>query len=284
MPEYPEIEAIRQYLQSKLSNEVISEVKTFQHTVIRNPTKNEFEVLLQDAILDHIERIGKILLFTIYKSELFHHLYVDHGLTGRLALSSTSQKVPKRTVFSIKFRNDKTLIYHDSKLHGAVWLFSSKSNQLREYPPVIDGWGPDISEISENEFIERLKRFNSEIKGVLTNQKFVTGIGNAYADEILFEANIHPFNKRSQLDEKEKTRLYLACRNILSTSASKISDILSKTDKLDNQRYWRQQIFKIHLKEKQPCPVCGNPISTIKARRITNFCRKCQIPKNRNFI
>ncbi len=284
MPEFPEIESIRQYLILNISNEVISEVKAFQHTVIRNPSKNEFEILLQDALLDHIERIGKILLFKLHKSNLFLHLYIDHGLTGKLAWSSISQKVPKSVVFSIKFRNDKTLIYHDSKLHGAIWLFSCKNNQKCGYPPVIDNFGSDISQISESEFIERLKRFNGEIKRVLTNQKFVTGIGNAYADEILFEARIHPFNKRLQLNEEEKRRLYLACQSILSTSISKISDMLNKTNKLDNQRYWRQQIFKIHLKGKEPCPVCGNPISAIKARRITNFCRKCQIPKNRNFI
>ncbi len=284
MPEFPEIEAIRQYLILNISNEVISEVKTFQHTVIRNPSKDEFEILLQDAILDHIERIGKILLFKLHKSKLFLHLYIDHGLTGKLAWSSTSQKVPKRAVFSIKFRNGKILIYHDLKLHGTIWLFSCKNNQQCGYPQVIDKFGPDISQISESEFIERLKRFNGEIKRVLTNQKFITGIGNAYADEILFEAKIHPFNRRLQLNEKEKIRLYLTCQSILFTSISKISDMLSKTNKLDNQHYWRQQIFKIHLKGKEPCPVCGNPISTIKARRITNFCRKCQIPKNRNFI
>ncbi|MFX1284888.1 MAG: Fpg/Nei family DNA glycosylase [Promethearchaeota archaeon] len=283
MPEFPEIESIRQYLQANILNEVISEVKTFQHTVIRNPSKDEFEVLLQDAKLDHIERIGKLLVFKLQKFNLFLHLYIDHGLTGRLAWCS-SQELPRRTVFLIKFRNEKTLIYHDSKLHGAVWLFSNINHQQLEYPPVIDSWGPDITQITENEFIERLRRFNGEIKGILTNQKFITGIGNAYADEILFEAKIHPFNKRPQLTEKEKTRLFLACRNTLSTSISKISDMLNKTHKLDNQRYWRQQIFKIHLKGKQPCSSCGNPISTIKARRITNFCRNCQIPKNKNFI
>ncbi len=284
MPELPEIEAIRQYLISTISNEVITEVKTFQHTVIRNPSAKEFEELLRDATLDHIERIGKILRLSLHKSNLLLYLYLDHGLTGRLAWYS-SQKLPAKTVFLIKFRNDKTLLYHDTRLHGTIWLFSSKKNQPCEHPAVIDEFGPDIFQISESEFIKRLGKFNGEIKGILTNQtKFVTGIGNAYADEILFEAKIHPFSKRPQLSEKDKSILYHACKKILTNSMNKISHMLKTTQKLDNERYWREQIFLIHLKGKKPCPICGNPISTIKAKRLTNFCRKCQIPKNRNFI
>lgn len=283
MPELPEIEAIRLYLTPLISNEVITEVKAFHHTVIRNLSNEEFEVSLQGATLDQIERIGKFLRFSLRKSDLLLHLYIDHGLTGRLAWL-VSTKVPKKTVVLIKFRNDKTMIYHDSRFHGAIWLFTNEENKRGSHPPVMDNFGPDIFQISESDFIKRLQRFNGEIKGIITNQKFVTGIGNAYADEILFEAMIHPFNKRFQLDQKDKTRLYLACKNILSTSVKEISRMLHKTQKLDNQRYWRQQIFKIHLKSKQPCSVCGNPISTVKTRRFTNFCRKCQTPKNKNFF
>ncbi|MHA2246479.1 MAG: DNA-formamidopyrimidine glycosylase family protein [Candidatus Hodarchaeales archaeon] len=285
MPELPEIEAILQHLISTLSNEVVTEVKTFQHTVIRNISKKEFEVLLQGATVDQFERIGKILRLSFSKSNLLIHLYIDHGLTGRVAWRSDSKKVlPSKTVFFIKFKNEKTMLYHDSRLHGAVWLFSNKNNEQRGHPHIIDNSGPDIFQVSESEFIQRMQRFNGEIKGILTNQKFVTGIGNAYADEILFEAKIHPFNKRPQLKEKEKSILFSACKKVLTNSVNQISHMLDDTQKLDNQRYWRQQIFKIHLKGKQPCPICGNSISTIKARRLTNFCRKCQIPKNRNFI
>ncbi len=284
MPELPELEAIRQYLASNISEQVITNVKTFLHTVIRKPSALEFEELLNGSTLDQIERIGKILRFSLHKSDLILNLYIDHGLTGRLAWSSISQKIHAKTVFSLKFSNNKILIYHDTRLHGAVWLFSSKNYQPSERPAVIENFGPDFVQISESEFIKRLQKFRGEIKGILTNQKFVTGIGNAYADEILFEAKIHPFSKSPQLNREEKSALYLACKNVLSSAVEQISRILESTQKLDNERYWRQQIFRVHLKDKQPCPICGNPISTIKAKRLTNFCRKCQVPANRNFI
>ncbi|MFX0015436.1 MAG: DNA-formamidopyrimidine glycosylase family protein [Promethearchaeota archaeon] len=284
MPELPEIQAICEYLNSVISEEVVTEVKTFQHTVIRTPSAREFEKSLLDSTLDQIERMGKILRFSFHKSELFLKLYVDHGLTGRLGWLSNSWKIPAKTVFTIKFSNDRKLIYHDSRFHGAIWLFYSDNESSIEYPAVIERFGPDIFQVSEDEFNKRLQKFNGEIKGILTNQKFVTGIGNAYADEILFKARIHPFTRRPQLTEKEKSTLYLACREILTKSANKIAYILNNTQKLNNKQYWRQQIFQIHLKGKEPCPICGNSISTIKAKRLTNFCRNCQIPKNRNFI
>lgn len=283
MPELPEIEAIRKYLILTLSNQIITEVKTFRHTAIRNLSKSDFEDLLHLATLDQIERIGKILRFLIYKPNLILSLYIDHGLTGRLAWSA-SKKLPAKTVFSTTFQEGKTLIYHDSRLHGAIWLFVSKNNKPCGYPAKIDSFGPDIIEISKEDFIGRLQRFNGEIKGIITNQKFVSGIGNAYADEILFEAKIHPFDKRSQLNEEEKTSIYLACKKILTDSVNKIYQVLCETQKLNNQSYWRQNIFRIHFKGKQPCPTCGNSISTIKAKRFTNFCRKCQNPRNRSFF
>lgn len=284
MPELPELEAIRQYLVSSISEQVITNVKTFLHTVIRKPSALEFEELLNGSTLDQIERIGKILRFSFHKSDLILNLYIDHGLTGRLAWSSNSRKVPAKTVFSLEFGNGRILIYHDARLHGAIWLFSNKNNQPSEEPAVIDNFGPDIVKISESEFINRLTKFRGEIKGILTNQRFVTGIGNAYSDEILFEAKTHPFSKRPELSKEDQATLYLACKYVLSNATEQISQILESTQKLDNERYWRQEVFRVHLKDKQPCPICGSPISTIKAKRITNFCRKCQVPTNRDFI
>jgi formamidopyrimidine-DNA glycosylase len=283
MPELPEIEAIRRYLTLTLSNQMITEVKTYRHTVIRNLPKTDFEELLISASLKRIDRIGKILNFCMHKGNSILSLYIDHGLTGRLSWA-TLKKLPAKTVFSIKFNQGKTLLYHDSRLHGAIWLFVNENNKPSEYPQKFDNFGPDILQISGENFIKRLGGFNGEIKGILTNQKFVSGIGNAYADEILFEARVHPFDKRPQLNDEEKIRIYLACQKILSESMNQIYHILCETQKLNNQSFWRQQIFRIHLKGKEPCPVCGNLISTIKAKRFTNFCRKCQNPRNRSFF
>ncbi|MFX0184288.1 MAG: Fpg/Nei family DNA glycosylase [Candidatus Hodarchaeota archaeon] len=284
MPELPEIEAIRRYLIPILSGQVINHVNTYQHTVIRNPSTNEFVKLLKGAVLHNIERIGKIILFKFYKEKRQLCLFIDHGLTGRLAWGSSSRNIPKKTIFSLEFGNKKNLIYHDKRLHGAVWLFKNENDQECEYPVIVKNFGPDILSITKIEFIHRIKSFHGEIKRVLTNQRFITGVGNAYSDEILFASRIHPFTRRSQLSEKDIDKIFLSCRTVLFNATDNIQEMLNNTQKLNNQTYWRQKIMKIHIKGGDPCPICGHKISTIKANRFTNFCRRCQISKNTNFI
>lgn len=287
MPELPEIEAMRRYLISKISGEVITQVDIYNHTVIRYPSPNELKESLKTARLDQIRRVGKILHFSFVKHKVTSeqvHLYIDHGLTGRIRWGSSSKKFPKKSVFSIEFSNQNKLLYHDRRLHGAIWLYKSKLHEHLPIPEKIKKFGPDILEITYQEFKSRLKKFRGEIKGILTNQTFIIGIGNAYADEILFSANVHPFTKRNQLTEENIERIYSSSHKILLNATKIIFNILKETDILDNEKNWRSQIMAIHLKEGTPCPVCGSKISLIKAHRQTNFCRKCQISKNPNFI
>ncbi len=287
MPELPEIEAIRRYLISKISGEIITRIDTYNHTVIRYPSPDDFKESLKTARLEKISRIGKILHFEFIKHKNMSeclHLHIDQGLTGRLRWGSSSKKSPKKLVFSIEFNNNKRLLYHDRKLHGAVWLFKSKPQDLTPIPDKFKKFGPDILEITYQEFKSRLKKFHGEIKGILTNQTFLVGIGNAYADEILFSAKVHPFTRRNQLSEENIEQIFSSCHKILLDATETIFTILEETDILDNQKSWRNQIMTIHLKDGSPCPVCGSKISLIKAHRLTNFCRKCQISKNPNFI
>lgn len=283
MPELPELEAISYYLNKKLSGNRINAVQTFKHTVIRNMRSDDVQSILKGAKLQKIVRIGKILQFQFNKTNKILLLYIDHGLTGRLAW--LSKKVPSKTILTISFSSGRTLIYHDKRLHGSIWFYRSRLNEDFPMPPKLKNFGPDILSITETVFVDRISKFRGEIKGILTKQQFVTGIGNAYADEILFEAKIHPFTKRTQLSKTEIKRLFLVCQEILTVATKKISEWLFETDKVNNQRFWRKELFKVHLCGGQPCIRCGKAISAIKAnRRITNFCRTCSPSKNKNFI
>ncbi len=284
MPELPELEAIRKYLTSELYGKSITSVETYNHTVIRYPKSNEFINLLQMAVFEKIERIGRMLVFSLHKGDLTFNLFIDHGLTGRLGWETQYTKIPSKTVFVLKI-NEVGLIYHDKRLHGAVWLYEYSDAKKSNQPSVIENYGPDILDISVDEFKKQIKRKHGEIKNILINQRIVAGLGNAYSDEVLFNARIHPFTKRNQLDELEIERLYNSSKSVLLNAISEIHNFLIETQKLDNEQTWRAKLFKVHLKEGYPCPICGHKISTIKAHhRITNFCRNCQPSKNRNFI
>jgi formamidopyrimidine-DNA glycosylase len=283
MPELPELEAIRKYLNKLLFKNKIIDIETFYHTVIRYPSANEFKELLQEARFLQIDRFGRMLRFSFKKPQIFLHLYIDHGLTGRLTFKHQEMKIPSKTVLSLKFDNNKSLIYYDSRLHGAIWLYSAQNGEEMDHPLVIDKYGPDIMQITEMEFVERLKKYRGEIKGILTNQKFVTGIGNAYSDDILHKAKIHPFSKRTDLNQEEIERLFQACQNVLSEAKSGIYEMISETGEF-NEKKWRNNLLRVHLKGGEACFVCGHSISTIKSKKVTSFCRRCQPSKNKNFI
>jgi len=129
-----------------------------------------------------------------------------------------------------------------------------------------------LSDISLEEFTERLKKFHGEIKGVLTRGSLVSGIGNAYSDEILFAAGIFPFRKTRSLKPQEVDELHRQCRQVLEDAIAVLRERMG-----DAIHHKIRDFLKVHNKGGQPCPVCGNNITQLTAnQRITSYCRHCQ--------
>jgi formamidopyrimidine-DNA glycosylase len=117
-----------------------------------------------------------------------------------------------------------------------------------------------------------LKPHRGEIKGILTRGEFIAGIGNAYADEILWNARLHPYRKRTQLTSEEIARLYEAMQSTLRDAVARV-----RAEMGEQIHVKPRDFLAVHLKTGKPCPRCGTPISLVGAnQRITNFCRTCQ--------
>jgi formamidopyrimidine-DNA glycosylase len=148
------------------------------------------------------------------------------------------------------------------------------TRQPPEQAPIADyaGMGPEALEISREDFRARLKPFRGEIKGVLTRSEFVAGIGNAYADEILWAARLHPYRKRTSLTGEEVDRLYDGMRSCLLEATEKV-----RTEMGEDIHLKPRAFMAVHMRAGEACPRCGTTISLIGAnQRITNFCRTCQ--------
>ncbi len=192
-------------------------------------------------------------------------------LTGRIKLTSPSKKPGKQDVFRILVSN-QTLWYTDRKQIGRVYLVrDSDYSTVAEF----EGRGPSAlsPELTLAVFKERIRRHRGQVKNVLRNQRFVTGVGNAYADEILLYAGILPFRKRSTLTDDETERLYTAMRAVLS----KFKEILMGRS-LKEIGLEKRDFLMIHGKTNGACPLCGNRVSEVKSKRFkTNYCQKCQV-------
>jgi formamidopyrimidine-DNA glycosylase len=121
-------------------------------------------------------------------------------------------------------------------------------------------------------FKKRFRRHRGQIKNVLRNQKFLTGIGNAYADEILLYAGILPFRRKSTLSDSEIAKLYESMKQVLSRYRDLLSDWT-----LDQLSREKRNFLMIHGKGGKVCSLCGGRISEVTANRFkTNYCQTCQ--------
>ncbi len=270
MPELPELEVACEVLNRRIAGQTIQSVKVLPPgglVVVRDLTREGFTKSLVGASIQTIERRGKFILFGLSAESSPLFLVLNPKLTGRLQLAAPADKMRPKTLVILEFTNGQQLRYRDQKQMGQLYL----AYDLQAIPD-FSRMGPEPLNITLQEFRDRLKPFRGEIKGVLTRGEAVAGIGNAYADEILWAARLHPYRKRTQLTTAEMETLYDAMQSTLQDAIEKVR--VEMQEEIDQKP---RDFFAVHMKTGQPCPRCGTPISLIGAnQRITNFCRTCQ--------
>jgi formamidopyrimidine-DNA glycosylase len=268
MPEIPDLEAISGFLNRHLPGVRIERAQALIPVVFRVP-RTEFESTLGGNVFGQTTRWGKFLLLDL---ESGHKLVVNAMLTGRFQYVGPEEKRRAKTCMVLALSDGQELRYSDERLMGKVYLVPAED--LGQVPQFAE-MGPDAldKDLTEEVFAQRLRRHNGMIKSILTNHKFVAGIGNAYADEILWVAGLHPYRKRPTLSEDDVHRLYEAIRSVLEWAIAIVAERMK-----DGLVYGEvRDHLRVHRRGGQPCPVCGTRISEITAgQRITNFCRNCQ--------
>jgi formamidopyrimidine-DNA glycosylase len=267
MPELPELEVVTEVLNRRVAGQTFTGVAVLPPggpIVVRDLTHAGFVQTLTGQRLESVTRHGKFLRFTFHAS-LF--LVINPKLTGRLQLAAPQDKKMPKTHVIVTLSGGGQLRYVDQKRMGQVYL--ARDTALI---PDFSGMGPEALVISLADFRARLKRFPGEIKSTLTQSRFVAGIGNAYADEILWAAQIHPYRRRASLSAEEIERLYAAMQSMLREAIEKV-----RAEMGENIHLKPRDFMAVHMKTGEPCPRCGNPISLVGAnQRLTNFCRACQ--------
>ena len=266
MPEAPEIEVVKDFLNERVSGTEVVAAEVLRPSVLR-PLAAPFETDVAGRTVENNQRQGKFLTLLLSGDRL---LVVNPMLTGAFQYCPPGQRRYKRTCIVLTLSNGQDLRYVDDRQMGRVYYIDQ--SQLTEVPQLAEQ-GPDVlAPVSFEEFQERLRRFHGEIKGVLTRGRAISGIGNAYADEILWAAKIYPFRKRRQLSEDELRRLHEQCTKVVQDATAAVRERMGD----DIHRKFRD-FLQVHNKGGSPCPRCGANISQITAnRRITSYCRTCQ--------
>jgi formamidopyrimidine-DNA glycosylase len=266
MPELPDLEVIREYLAPRLAAVQIESAQVLRPLIVRNFYGDDVNARVAGKRISRVERRGKFLILVLDDGQ---YLIYHPMLAGRIRYGAPLKKNRTRDAFVLRLADGKELRYNDQKDMGKIYV----TGDLGQVPGFIElGPEADDPDLTLDNFRERLKRHNGEIKGVLTNQAFVAGIGNAYADEILWCARIYPFRRRASLSAEEVEQLYNCMRAVLSKAVETLRDRVG-----DNIDVEVRDFLAVHGKPDEECPRCGGRISEITYERIsTHFCRACQ--------
>jgi formamidopyrimidine-DNA glycosylase len=259
MPELPEVETFKRYLDSTSLRQRIAGVEVRDAYVLKGVSARELARRLKGERFESSRRHGKHL-FVRTDGDLW--LRSHFGMTGSLRYFKDQERAPRHTRVLFVFANAHRLAFEDQRKFGEVGLVADLDEYLRKR-----GLGPDALDISLSQFRETLGTHRGAVKTILLNQRLIAGIGNIYADEILFRARIHPAAEASGLKEKTAAKLFRATRYILQKAieAKADVDLIPKSWLLA----WRGKGAK--------CPRCGRQLkSATIGRRTAWFCAHCQ--------
>lgn len=270
MPEIPELEAIRGFFNQQILGKLIETAEVRIGVVVRTSAQELRETLPGDtfgAVLRH----GKFLLFPLASNRV---MAINPMLTGRFQYVGPKVKLRAKTCMVLGVEGGRQLRYSDERVMGKIYLVGA--DQL----DVIPNWatnGPDLLDpaFTEDRWLVGMKKYRGQIKSILTKAEFVQGIGNAYADEILWEAQINPYTPKTKLNEEDLRRLYRAALTVMAWATPLVRASMVKGETLDYEE--RRDFMRVHRLGGNPCPRCGSNITEITAnQRITSFCRTCQ--------
>lgn len=271
MPELPEVETVVRSVEPRVRGKLIRSVVTSASRVFGGQ-QTEMEREAPGQRIHAVTRIGKNILFQLDRQQLRVHL----GMTGRLLFSEAVMTHPRARLLLEGDTGEGAdgdgalqMIYDDARQFGRFQLVTGELESL--------GLGPDALSITAQAFQAIVHRHRGSIKNLLMNQKLLSGMGNIYTDEALFQAKIHPLTPGVLVPTQKLQALHAAMiallREAIQQGGSSISDYM---DACGNKGSYQEQ-HQAYGRTGLPCPGCGTLITRIVvAQRGTHFCPQCQ--------
>jgi formamidopyrimidine-DNA glycosylase len=259
MPELPDVETFKRYLDATSLHQRIDEVDVRKAYVLKETSARELAHRLKGRCFESSRRHGKHLFV---RADDHVWLRLHFGMTGSLQYFKNDEQAPRHARVLFAFANNHRLAFDDQRQFGQIGLIEDVDEYLEKR-----ALGPDALEIDLQEFKKILRKRRGAVKSVLMNQQLIAGIGNIYADEILFRAHMHPATEISRLGDKSLTRLFHATRYILERG------IAAKGDMNKMPKSW----LLPHRGKGGKCPRCGRELKSLRVGgRTAWFCAHCQ--------
>ena len=286
MPELPEVEVVKRSLEKKILNLKVKRVRINDFNLRYKVDKYKI-ALLKGKKIKKIERRSKFLIFEISSNLI---MLIHLGMTGKFFFINRAKKKFKTSFYYNLDKNEKhdriifylqnnqKLIYNDVRKFGFIKLYKSK-----EYKDIshLKNLGPEpLSKYWNLKYFQKyILNRNRNIKSILMDQKFISGLGNIYVNEILFLSRIMPYRKIKTLKNFEIIKIVKNTKKVLKNSikmgGSSIKDFSSDNGKMGEF----QQRFKVYGRNGEKCSNVDCTRSILKTfitNRATFFCKRCQ--------
>jgi len=270
VPELPEVQALVEFLAERTSGLAIVGVELGSISVLK--TYEPAAISLQGLPVTGVTRHGKFLDLEAEGLHLVFHLARAGWLRWSDALPATRIR-PGKSPIALRCRLSDGSGFDLTEAGTRKSLAAYIVRDPAEVPGIARlGPDPMADDFTAAEFAAMLEGRRTQVKGLLKDQSFLAGVGNAYSDEVLHVARLSPFALASSLDGEQVARLYAALRDTLTGAVSAASGKPAKELK-DAKRAG----MRVHGRTGQPCPVCGDTVREVSfADSSLQYCATCQ--------
>jgi formamidopyrimidine-DNA glycosylase len=258
MPELPDVEAFKQYFEETSLRERIQEVEVLAPEMVYWTSVLKLKKELKGHSFLRTIRHGKYLFAQLENGK---SLVLHFGMTGFLQRVTDRSKAPSHVRLFIHFKND-SLAFDCLRKLGRISFTEDILKFIQER-----NLGPDALTLDYKTFRNILQKRKGRIKPILMNQSVLAGIGNIWADEILFQTRINPETRVDELNENQIRKIFNKMITILNTAIEK----QASEEELPRSYLTRER------NKRGTCPVCRTPFERIQVGgRTTYFCPSCQ--------
>jgi formamidopyrimidine-DNA glycosylase len=277
MPELAEVETIARILRDGTNNspgivgKTIRDVVIHWHKTLAIPDELSASKWTIGKQILSVGRRGKFIQIEL---DGIYFIFIHLRMSGDLQLiTASTERIPQHIRAELEFSDGSRMVFNDPRKFGRIWITDHPQDVIGNL-----GIDPFDDQLTCIEFTAMLKNKHRQIKALLLDQTFISGMGNIYTDESLHRAGIHPRRDSYGLTNSEMEKLLFAIREVLTEGINRNGSSIDWVYRGgDFQNY-----FRVYGRKDQPCPVCGTAIARILVgQRGTHFCPHCQ-PEERS--
>jgi formamidopyrimidine-DNA glycosylase len=275
MPEKPEVITVTKKLEKKLLGRVIKSVDVRYERMIDYPDVNTFKKNIINQKFNSFTTRGKWIVCELDKDYLLFHLRME----GKFFFRNKTDEYTKHEHVIFNLDNDEQLRFSDVRKFRKVMLIpKDKLYDMKPYNELgLEVWDKSLT---SDYLKDKFKNKTLPIKSLLLDQSIITGIGNIYADEILFLSKVHPETKGNKLNSKELDSIIKNSVSVLDKAVEEGGTTIRSYTSEEGVTGLFQNNLYVHQREKEKCKICSSVIQKIRVGgRGTYFCPKCQKKK-----